>query len=142
MSGLKGKAGECHQWKAKRQCSKGDACSFRHDDSWRGKKAQASSLASRPQTQNDGRRLSKGSAPRGTGLSGRKYQKKTCRNYFTRNCTNPSCNCWHPPVCQHQKTESGCKFSEKRVLRHDSQPSKKSKKSGGKGSVALFKNSK
>ena len=39
--------GECHQWKAKGQCSKGDACSFRHDDSKHGKKTQSSSPAPR-----------------------------------------------------------------------------------------------
>ena len=26
--------------------------------------------------------------------------KKTCKSYLKRNCTNPSCNYWHPPVCQ------------------------------------------
>ena len=50
-----------------------------------------------------------------------------------------------PPVCQHHKTDSGCKFGDKCVFRHtedDSQPSKKQKKSGGKEFVALLKNSK
>ena len=41
-------------WKAKGQCSKGDARSFRHDDSKRGENTQSSSPAPRPQTQNDG----------------------------------------------------------------------------------------
>ena len=44
-----------------------------------------------------------------------------------------------PPVCQHHKTESGCKFGDQCVF---SQPNKKPKKCGGKGSVALLKNSK
>ena len=57
------------------QCSKGDACSFRNDDSKRGKKTPSSSLAPRPHTQNDGSKLSKGKSPRGSGPSGRKYQK-------------------------------------------------------------------
>ena len=26
------KEGECYQWKAKGKCTKGDACSFRHDE--------------------------------------------------------------------------------------------------------------
>ena len=42
-------------------------------------------------------------------------------------------------------SESGCKFGETCVFRHtevDRQPSKKPKKSGGKGSVASFQNSK
>ena len=62
------------------------------------------------------------------------------------NCTNPSCDYWHAPVCQGNKTASGCNFGEKCVLRHtevDSQHSEKPKKSGGKGSVASsLKNSK
>ena len=44
-----------YQRKAKGQCSKGDACSFRYDDSKRGKKTQSSSPAPRPQTQDDGK---------------------------------------------------------------------------------------
>ena len=46
---------------------------------------------------------------------------------------------------EHCEKESGCKFVEKCVFRHteiDSQPNKKPKKSGGKGSVASWKNSK
>ena len=49
------------------------------------------------------------------------------------------------PYVKNHKTESGCKFGDKFVFRHnevDSQPNKKPKKSGGKGSVALLKNSK
>ena len=34
---VKRKKGEGCQWKAKGQCTKGDACSFRHDESKRGK---------------------------------------------------------------------------------------------------------
>ena len=77
-------------WKAKGQCSQGDARSFRHDDSKRGENTQSSSPAPRPQTQNDGRRPSKGSAPRGSFPSGRRCQRG-CRNYLKGNCTNPSC---------------------------------------------------
>ena len=43
-----------------------------------------------------------------------------------------------------KKTESGCKFGDKCLFRHtetDRLPSSKSKKSGGKGSVALLKES-
>ena len=48
--------GHCHQWQAKGQCSKGDACSVRHDDMRGGKKARSFSLAPRPQAQNDGKK--------------------------------------------------------------------------------------
>ena len=39
--------------------------------------------------------------------------KKACRKDLKGNCTNPLCDCWHPPVCQHHKTELGCKFGDK-----------------------------
>ena len=45
-----------------------------------------------------------------------------------RNCTNLWCNCWHPPVCQNDMSESGCKFGDNCLFRHteaDRQPSKK-----------------
>ena len=61
------------------------------------------------------------------------------------NCTNPSCAYWPPPACQNYKTESGFKFGDECLVRHaetDSQPSKKSKKSCGKRSVAFLKKSK
>ena len=32
--------------------------------------------------------------------------------------TNPSCDYWHPAVCQNYISESGCKFGEKCVFRH------------------------
>ena len=104
------KSGECYQWKAKGQCSKGDARSLRHDDSKRGKKTQSSSLAPRPQTQNDGRSPLKGISPGGSSLSGRKNQK-ACRHDLKGNCTNPLYDYWNSPVCQHHNSESGCEFS-------------------------------
>ena len=85
-------SGECCQWKAKGQCSKGYACRFSHDDSKRATVTQSCSPAPRPQTQNDGRSSSKRKSSRGTSPSGRKTQK-ACRHYFQGNCTNPSCDC-------------------------------------------------
>ena len=52
--GVERRRGECYQWKAKGQCSKGDAYSFRREDNQRGKKSPSSSAAPRSQTQNDG----------------------------------------------------------------------------------------
>ena len=76
-------------------------------------------------------------------LEERKIKKK-CRNYFTRSCTNPSCDCWHPSVRQSYKKDSGCKLGDKRLSRHtgaDGQPNKNRRKSGENGSVALLKES-
>ena len=33
----------------------------------------------------------------------RKKGQRLCRKYHTGNCTNPSCDYWHPPVCQNYK---------------------------------------
>ena len=49
-----------------------------------------------------------------------------------------------PPVCQIYKSETGCKFGRACSFRHveaEDKPSKKSKKGGAKGSVALLKES-
>ena len=127
------KVGECSQWKAIGQCSKGDSCCFSHGNN-RGQPAQTSSLAPRSQTLIDGKRPSKG----GSSPSGKRVQRP-CKNYLKRNCTNQSCDQWHLPVCQNYKSESGCKYGDKCRFRHnevDGQQSKKSKKGAGKGSVA------
>ena len=111
-------------------CSKGDACSFRHDDSWRGKKTQSSSLAPRSKAQNVERRSLKGSALSSSEANLKQRVeitlKETVRSrrvlivIFT--------------VCHNYKLESGCAFGGKCVFRHTevgSEPSKK-KKSGEK----------
>ena len=56
----------------------------------REQKAQSSSPAPRPQTQNDGRRSSKGNAPR-RQFSFRKQNPNACRQCRDGNCTNPRC---------------------------------------------------
>ena len=89
-----------------KRCSKVDVCSFRHDGSKRGKKTQSSSLASGRHKMTE-EKLSKGKCLRDSGLSSRKHQR-ACRHYLTGNCTDPSCNSWHPPVCQNYISESGC----------------------------------
>ena len=65
-------------------------------------------------------------------------------NFLGRACTYPSCNFWHPPVCLNYESESGCKYGDKCRFAHveaEEKPSKKSKKGGAKGSVALLKES-
>ena len=108
------------------------------------KATQSAFLAPKSQTQNDGKSCWKGKALRGRSPSG-KRSRRPCKDYISGECTNPSCGSGHPPVCQHYKTQSGCKFGETCVFWHkeiDNQPNKKPKKSGGKGSVAFLKNSK
>ena len=47
---VEGMQGECYQWKATGQCTKGDACSFRHDENKCGTLTRSSSPAPKPQT--------------------------------------------------------------------------------------------
>ena len=79
-------------------------------------------------------RFSKSSGNRGENTSD-KRSRIPCR---LKKCDNPSCNYWHPPLCQNHESETGCKYGNKRYFRHveaEDKPSKKSKKSGAKGSV-------
>ena len=61
-----------------------------------------------------------------------------------QNCQKPSCKCWHPPVDENYKSETGCTCGGKCFFRHveaEEKTSRKSKKDGAKGSVALLKES-
>ena len=70
--------------------------------------------------------------------------RKPCKDFLRGKCTNPSCDLWHLSVCYNYKSEPRCIHGEKckfRQVEVDGQPCKKSKKIGGKGSVALLKES-
>ena len=140
------KVGECYQWKAHGHCSKGDSCSFRHDPASgnrcdQSQEGQPSSPAPKVKAQTDGKRPSKSPGSRGEGPSGTSG-RIPCGKFLRRQCTNPSCNFWHPPVCLNCKSGSGCKYGDNvdsdtlRLM-----GCKKSKKSCVKGSVALLKES-
>ena len=62
--------GDCWQWKAKGQCSKGDICSFRHDINKRAKSTQPNPSPSSSTQQNE-RNASRTLSPRGRSPSGR-----------------------------------------------------------------------
>ena len=105
------------------------------------KGAQSSSSTSKAPTQIDGRKPYIFRPPRGASPSGLKG-RKPCHNFLKGKCTKPPCDLWHPPVCLIHKSESGCKYGDKCKLLHieaGGQPSKRPKKGGAKGSVALLK---
>ena len=139
------KVGECYQWKAIGQCSKGDSCSFSHDRGSGNRcdhrhEGQSSSPAPKAQAHTDGKKPFKGSGRRGESPSG-KEGRVACRHFLRGKCTNPSCGHWHPPVCLNYKSESGCTYGEKCRFRHeevDGQPSEKSKKSGVKDQLPFW----
>ena len=80
------KVGECYQWKAIGQCSKGDSCSFSHDPACgnrcdQRREGQSSSLAPKAQAQTDGKIPSEGSGSGGESPSGTRG-KIPCRNFL------------------------------------------------------------
>ena len=132
--------GDCWQWKANGQCSKGDNCSFRHDMNKRAKSTQPNP-SPRSSTRQNEQNASRTRSPRGRSPSGR-MSRLPCKDYLKGTCTNPFCEKWHPPECLSYKSESGCRLGEKCSYAHrqvDEQPSKRTKKSGDKSAVAMLK---
>ena len=71
----------------------------------------------------------------------RERSQIVCRHQILK---NRSCAFWLHPVCQNYKSERGCIYGDKCHFRHfeaERKPSKKSKKGGAKGSVAILKES-
>ena len=132
--------GDCWQWKANGQCSKGDNCSFRHDINKRGKMTQSNPSPNSFIQQNE-RKASRTRSPRGKSPSGR-MSRWPCKDYLKGTCINSFCEMWHPPECLFCKSEHECKSGDKCSYAHrqvDEQPSKKSRKNGDKIAVAMLK---
>ena len=97
--------GDCWQWKANGQCSKGDKCSFRHDVNKRAKMTQPNPSPNSFMQQNE-RNASRTRSPRGKSPSGRMF-RWPCKDYLKRTWTNSFCEKWHSPECLFYKTKSG-----------------------------------
>ena len=118
--------GDCWQWKASGQCSKGDNCSFRHDVYQRAKSTQPNP-SPRSSTQQSVKNASRTRSPGGRSPSGR-MSRLPCKDHLKGTCTNSFCEKWHPPECLFDKTKSGGRFGEKCSYAHRQvveQPSKK-----------------
>ena len=113
--------GDCWQWKANGQCSKGDNCSFRHDNNKRAKSRQPNS-SPRSSSQQNVKNASGTKSLGGRSPSG-KMARLPCKDYLKGTCTTPFCEKWHPPECSFCKSENGCNLAHRQV---DEQPSKKS----------------
>ena len=85
--------GDCWQWKANGQCSKGDNCSFRHDIDKRAKMTQPNPSPSTFMQQNE-RNASRTRSPRGRSPCGR-MSRWPCKDYLKGTCTNSFCERWH-----------------------------------------------
>ena len=143
------KVGECFQWKAHGQCSKGDSCSFNH---WQ----TSTRTCTMVRDEKDNRPLPH--QVRRPSLTAREKHPQTqpatemkalrTKGAKFRAVTNivkkQSCNFGHRPECQNYKSEAGCNFGRTcffRYVEDEEMSSKKSKKGGAKGSVAIMKES-
>ena len=88
--------GDCWQWKANGQCSKGDNCSFRHDINKRAKKTSQPNPSPSSSTQQNERNTSRTRSRRHKSPSGRMF-RLLCKDYLKG--TNSFCEKWLPPEC-------------------------------------------
>ena len=102
--------GDCWQWEANGQCSKGDNCSFRHDINKRAKITQPNPSPKSFMQQSE-RNASRTRIPRGKSPSGR-MSRWPCKDYLKGTCTKSFCEKWHPPECLFYKSKSGCRFGK------------------------------
>ena len=79
--------GDCWQWKANGQCSKGDNCSFRHDMNKRAKSTRPNP-SPRSSTQQSVRNASRTRSPRGRSPIGR-MSRLPCKFCLKGTCTTP-----------------------------------------------------
>ena len=107
--------GDCWQWEANGQSSKGDNCSFRHDDNKRAKMTQPKPSPS-SSTQQNVKNASRTRSLRGKSPSGR-MSRLPCKDYLKGTCSNLFCEKWHPPECLFYKSENGCRFGENALMR-------------------------
>ena len=133
--------GDCWQWKASGQYSKGDNSSFRHDINKRAKMTQPNPCPSSSTRQNV-RNASRTRSPRGKSPSGG-MSRLPCKDYLKGTCTNSFCEKWHPPVCLFYKSENGCRFLGKVLLCASpgwrTAQQKRSQKNGDKSAVAMLR---
>ena len=107
--------GDCRQWEANVQCSKGDNCSFRHDTNKRTKSTQPNP-SPRSSTEQNKRNATRSKSPRGRSTSG-KMARLPCKDHLKGTCTTPFREKWHPPEFLFYKSEMDAHL-EKSALTH------------------------
>ena len=136
--------GECCQWKADGQCSRGDSCSFSHEPAFgnereaQKRKVQQCSPApySKAKT-DDGQIQIQATEGKALQTKGAEFRADT-ENVITRHVITGML------PCQNYKSETGFIPGNRCYFRHveaEEKPNEKSKKGGAKGSVALLKKS-
>ena len=125
--------GDCWQWKANGQSSKGDNCSFRHDISRRAKITQPNPSPSSSTRQNE-RNASRTRSPSGKSPSGRMF-RLPCKDYSKLVAPNHSMkNGILRNACSTSR-KNGCRLGEKCSCAHrqvEEQPSKRSSNNADK----------
>ena len=113
------KVGECFQWKAHGQCSRGYSCSFSHDP-----RAPVAKVRDQRtivfsciplEGKTDWRRKTNILSVRQLT---RKLFGKVKFHADSESSKNPSCKLWHPPVCLNYKSEKRCAHGDKCHFRH------------------------
>ena len=94
---------DCWQWKANRQCSKGDNCSFRHDMN---KCAKSTQPNPSPSSSTRGRMREMHREPEVLEAEAQvdKMSRLPCKDCLKGTCTNLFCEKWHPPACLFYKS--------------------------------------
>ena len=77
--GVERRQQNCYHWKAKGQCSRGDSCSFRHDENERAKSTPKSARPSEPPTEKDSRNAPRRKTLRDWSPPG-KLARQPCRD--------------------------------------------------------------
>ena len=94
--------GQCYQCKATR----GDKCSFRHDEDERAQPTPKTAPPSEPPTQRGGSASRKKNV-RGRSPSG-KFARQPCRDFLKGICTKSLCDYWRRSERQFYNSASGC----------------------------------
>ena len=109
--------GDCWQWKAIGQCSKGNNCSFRHDANKRAKPTTQPAPSPKHPKSQEVKDSAKAKSPRGRSPS-EKITRMPCKDHLKGTCANPSCEKWHSPECSLYTSAEGCKFGDKCAFAH------------------------
>ena len=136
--------GDCWQWKATGQCSKGRNFSFGHDANKRAKPTTQPAPSPEHPNSQDVKDSAKAKSPR-RAKPVWKINRMSCKDHLKGTCANPSCEKWHSPQCLFYKSKEGCKFGERCSFAHrrvDEQPSKRSKRNGDNCAVVMLKETK
>ena len=139
LSGVeRGEGGISHQWKEKGHCSKGDQCSFLHENNDRAPKPTPKAATLSEPSMTRGRSVSRKRNARGRSQF-EKFNRPPCKYFLKGTCTKSHCEYWHPPECQFYKTKSGRKFDAECSFPHwkvEEQPNEP-KKGDDKSAVAI-----